>query len=444
VIFHSYGFMFLFLPCALAVYWIPAWLGRRDWSIRLLALASFVFYAMWYWPHIFVLTASIAANYLLGARIAATRSREWVWIAVALNLAALAWFKYAAGLGFPVLLPLGISFFTFTQIAFLLDAREGEITSLSPWRYTLFVSFFPHSIAGPILHHREMMDQFAAPESTRWDPRQWSSGLTHFTIGLVKKVAIADTLAPWANAAFSASGPGSAPEAWIGLATYALQLYFDFSGYCDMANGLAQLFNIRFPKNFDRPYQSASIIEFWQRWHMTLSAFLRDYLLFQLPGNRRRSRMLGNIFLTMLLGGIWHGAQWNFAVWGALHGAYLVANHIWRASGRRMNEWQARTLTISAVLVAWVPFRADDLPAAWYYLRALTGSEAPRGLPGSEWQGATIALLGLGVLFLPAMDSRPIRQWHAVALGAAFFLCLLLLRETSLNLRQSEFIYFRF
>lgn len=163
MIFHSYGFMFLFLPCALAVYWIPAWLGRRDWSIRLLALASFVFYAMWYWPHIFVLTASIAANYLLGARIAATRSRQWVWIAVALNLAALAWFKYAAGLGFPVLLPLGISFFTFTQIAFLLDAREGEITSLSPWRYTLFVSFFPHSIAGPILHHCEMMDQFAAP-----------------------------------------------------------------------------------------------------------------------------------------------------------------------------------------------------------------------------------------------------------------------------------------
>ncbi|MBL8241674.1 MAG: MBOAT family protein [Bryobacterales bacterium] len=444
MIFHSFEFLFLFLPCALAVYWIPAWAGRREWSIRLLAMASFVFYAMWYWPHVFVLTASVGMNYLVGARIAATRSRGWVRAGVALNLAALGWFKYGAGLGFPVLMPLGISFFTFTQIAFLLDAAEGEISSLSPWRYALFVSFFPHSIAGPILHHRQMMDQFAAPESTRWDWAQWASGLTHFTVGLVKKVAIADTLAPWANAAFGAAGPGSAPEAWMGLVTYALQLYFDFSGYCDMANGLAQLFHIRFPKNFDRPYRAASIIEFWQRWHMTLSAFLRDYLLFQLPGNRARRRFLLNIFLTMLLGGIWHGAHWNFAIWGGLHGLYLVVNHQWRETGRTMNEWAARGLTLAAVLVAWVPFRAETLPGAWRYLRALTGTEAARGLPGGEWQLAAVGLLGLGVLLLPERAPAPLARWQAVALGVAFFLCLLLLRETSLQLRHSEFIYFRF
>ncbi|MFN0105590.1 MAG: MBOAT family O-acyltransferase [Bryobacteraceae bacterium] len=444
MIFHSFGFLFLFLPCALAAYWIPARLGRREWSIRSLTVASFAFYAMWHWPHVFVLGASIGANYLLGVRIAQTRSRQWVRVGVALNLAALAWFKYAAGLGFSVLMPLGISFFTFTQIAFLVDAAEGETSARSPWRYALFVSFFPHSIAGPILHHRTTMDQFDAPVSTTWDPRQWSSGLTHFTIGLVKKVAIADTLAPWANDAFSAAGPGSAPEAWIGLTTYALQLYFDFSGYCDMANGLAQLFNIRFPKNFDRPYQAASIIEFWQRWHMTLSVFLRDYLLFQLPGNRSRHRLLGNIFLTMLLGGIWHGAHWNFAVWGALHGFYLVTNHLWRASGRRLDEWTARILTLAAVLVAWAPFRADGLPAAWRYLRALTGTEAARGLPGGDWQMAVVAALWLGVSWAPAAVPRPLRRWHAIALGVAFFACMLLLRETPLNLRRSEFIYFRF
>jgi D-alanyl-lipoteichoic acid acyltransferase DltB (MBOAT superfamily) len=444
VIFHSFPFLFLFLPCALALYWIPARLGRRQWSVPLLAIASFVFYAMWHWPHVFVLAGSVAINYAIGSRIAATASRAWVRLGVALNLAVLAWFKYAAGLGFDVLLPLGISFFTFTQIAFLLDAREGDISELSPWRYALFVSFFPHAIAGPILHHKEMMDQFAAPESTRWDPRQWASGLAHLTIGMVKKVAIADSLAPWANSAFGPAGPGSAPEAWLGLLTYALQLYFDFSGYCDMANGLAQLFHIRFPKNFDRPYRAASIIVFWQRWHMTLSAFLRDYLLFQLPGNRNRARMLGNIFLTMLLGGIWHGAHWNFAIWGALHGLYLVINHAWRASGRRLPDAAGGAITLLAVLIAWVPFRAESLPAAWRYLQALFGAEASRGLPGGSWQLTAVGLLWLGVLLQPAAFPTRIRRWHAVTLGVAFFLCLLLLRETALNLRQSEFIYFRF
>lgn len=444
MIFHSFGFLFIFLPCALIAYWLPALLGYRQWSVRLLAAASFVFYGMWYWPHVFVLAASVAGNYLLGRHIVRTRSRTWVRLGVALNLAALAWFKYAGGLGFSVLMPLGVSFFTFTQIAFLLDAAEGEISALSPSRYALFVSFFPHSIAGPILHHRQMMDQFAAPESTMWDRRQWHSGITHFTIGLAKKVVIADTLAPWANAAFSAAGPGSGPEAWIGLITYALQLYFDFSGYCDMANGLAQFFHIQFPKNFDRPYRASSIVEFWQRWHITLSTFLRDYLLFQLPGNRSRHRMLRNIFLTMLLGGIWHGAHWNFAIWGALHGAYLVVNHLWRASGNRMPAWTARGLTLVAVLAAWVPFRAESLPAAWRYMRALAGAEPARSLPGGYWQLAAVTLLGLGVLFAPSITPRALRPWHAVILAAVFFCCLLLLRETSLNLRASEFIYFRF
>jgi D-alanyl-lipoteichoic acid acyltransferase DltB (MBOAT superfamily) len=444
MIFHSFGFLFLFLPLALAAYWIPAVLGRREWSIRLLTIASFVFYAMWYWPHVFVLAASVGMNYVLGARIARTKSGRLLGMAVGLNLAALAWFKYAPGLGMPVLLPLGISFFTFTQIAFLVDAREGEISELSPWRYALFVSFFPHSIAGPILHHKEMMDQFAAPESTRWDRVQWGSGLTHLTVGLVKKVAIADTLAPWANAAFGVAGPGSGPEAWMGLATYALQLYFDFSGYCDMANGLAQLFHIQFPKNFDRPYQAGSIIEFWQRWHMTLSLFLRNYVLYQLPGNLERGRLLGNIFLTMLLGGIWHGSHWNFAIWGGLHGVYLVVNHVWRGRGTPMPEWAGRALTLVAVLVALVPFRAEGLAGAWRYVTALAGGEAGRGLPGGEWQMAVVGALGLGVLFAPAMPAVRLRAWHAVALAAAFFFCLLLMRETTLQLRQSEFIYFRF
>jgi len=257
------------------------------------------------------------------------------------------------------LLPFGISFFTFTQIAFLADAAEREVSQLTPATYALFVSFFPHSVAGPILHHRNMLEQFAAKATSRWNESNFASGVVHFTIGLFKKVAIADTLAPWANSAFGPNGPGDFTDAWIGLITYALQLYFDFSGYCDMANGLALMFNIRFPRNFDAPYQADSIVDFWRRWHITLSNFLRNYLMFRLPGNRVRATWMRNVFLTMLAGGIWHGAGWNFAIWGALHGCYLLANHWFRASKRSMSPFAARALTLFAVLIAWVPFRAE-------------------------------------------------------------------------------------
>jgi len=444
MIFHSFGFLGIYLPCALLAYWLPALLGRREWGIRFVTIASFYFYAMWHWPHVFVLAGSVCLNYMLGVRISQTRSRFLVRFGVGLNLAVLAWFKYAGALGFTVLMPLGVSFFTFTQIAFLFDAAEGEISQLSPWRYALFVSFFPHSIAGPILHHRAMMDQLASKESFTWDWQQWNSGLTHFTIGLIKKVVVADSLSPWANAAFSTSGPGSPLEAWIGLVTYALQLYFDFSGYCDMASGLAQFFHIQFPKNFDQPYKSASIIEFWQRWHITLSSFLRDYVLFQLPGNRNRPHFIFNIFITMVLGGVWHGASWNFVIWGSLHGFYLVANHLWRASGRRMNRPLARVLTVFAVLIAWVPFRAESLPEALRYFIALFKFGTERGLPGGAWQLGAVIILGISMFFLRAPEVGPLRRWHAVALAIAFFLCLLLLRDTSLQFRQSEFLYFRF
>jgi alginate O-acetyltransferase complex protein AlgI len=289
MIFHSFGFLFVFLPAALAAWWAAA-AGKKAWSLPVLTAASLLFYSLWHWPHLGVLCASIAFNYAAGKRIHAGAGPWLLRCAVGANLALLAGFKYLPSLGYDILLPLGISFFTFTQIAFLLDARQGDISPLRPVHYALFVSFFPHCIAGPILHHKEMMDQFAAPDVTRPRKDHIASGLAYLTIGLAKKVMLADTLAPWANAAFSADGPAGMAGAWAGVLTYALQLYFDFSGYCDMANGLALLFNIRFPRNFDAPYQAASMIEFWQRWHITLSRFLRDYVLFQLPGNRRRIR----------------------------------------------------------------------------------------------------------------------------------------------------------
>ena len=443
--FHSFEFLGLFLPIVVLLYWWMAAKLKSRWALCFLLASSLVFYAARYWPHLGVLAGSITVNYLLGRRILATGSRSLLGLGVAANLALLAFYKYS---GF--LLPFGISFFTFTQIAFLVDAAEREVSQLTPVTYALFVSFFPHSIAGPILHHRDMLEQFAWKATARWNEANFASGVIHFTIGLFKKVAIADTLAPWANSSFGPNGPGDFSDAWIGLITYALQLYFDFSGYCDMANGLAQLFNIRFPRNFDAPYQADSIVDFWRRWHITLSTFLRDYLLFRLPGNRVRATWMRNVFLTMLAGGIWHGAGWNFAIWGALHGSYLLANHWFRASKRTISPLAARCLTLLAVLIAWVPFRAETPQAAWQYWQALFGVTGTplADSPGGAWQQIAIAVLGFAVLRLPTaeryLEHRVIGLRHALAAALIFFFCLLLMRESSLDLRPSDFIYFRF
>lgn len=398
MLFNSYIFIFGFLPVVLLIFF---WLGRisRPMAAAWLAAASFAFYSWWDSAQGLLLLGSITANYAFGVTIVRSRSatarKLLLALGVGANLALLGYFKYtnfllaevapllgADGLAVAeIALPLGISFFTFTQIAFLVDASRGEASEYNPIHYALFVTYFPHLIAGPILHHREMMPQFADPSIYRpqWD--NLAVGSTVFVIGLFKKLAIADTLVPYVEGAFGPeAGEPRLFAAWAGVLAYTLQIYFDFSGYSDMAIGLSRMFGVRLPLNFNSPYKSANIIEFWRRWHMTLSRFLRDYLYIPLGGNRRGAvRQSANVMATMLLGGLWHGAGWTFVIWGGLHGLYLAVNHGWRhwrgrlSPAGRAEVLAGHLLTFLAVMVAWVFFRADSLGEAVSVLRGMAG-----------------------------------------------------------------------
>ena len=364
MLFNSFAFLFAYLPIVLAGYFLLDRLAptagtsanwRRLAPAAWLAGASLFFYAWWDVRYLPLLLASICVNYgagrLIGASAGAARKRVLV-AALALNLGLLAYYKYAnffidsvnaiavtAGAGavslpwhgLDIILPIGISFFTFTQIAFLVDCYRGEVREYRFIHYVLFVSYFPHLIAGPVLHHRDMMPQFADPANAHPRAANFAIGLSIFTIGLAKKVLIADNLSPLAIPVFAAGAEPTLIEAWIGVLAYTFQLYFDFSGYSDMAIGLSRLFGVKLPLNFNSPYKAANIADFWRRWHMTLSRFLRDYLYIPLGGSRRGEAMrYRNLMLTMLLGGLWHGAGWTFVIWGGLHGLYLVLQQAWQ------------------------------------------------------------------------------------------------------------------
>ena len=404
MLFNSYGFIFLYLPVVLLGFF---WLARisHAFAAGWLALASLFFYGYWNPAYIGLLLGSIVCNYAFGTWIARAgvrrderRKKQLLIAAIAANLALLGYYKYAnffvgsvngvAGTSWSlgeIILPLGISFFTFTQIAFLVDTFQGKVKEYNFVHYLLFVTYFPHLIAGPILHHREMMPQFAQASSYRFSADHFTLGMTIFVFGLAKKVVIADALAEFPGPIFTAVQEGGQPmlfEAWIAALSYTLQLYFDFSGYSDMAIGLSLMFNVRLPLNFHSPYKSVNIIEFWRRWHMTLSRFLRDYLYIPLGGNRKgKARRYLNLMATMLLGGLWHGAGWTFVIWGGLHGLYLVVNHGWLAFKHGMGwgegGWLARRLavllTFLAVVAAWVVFRAPDLATASSVLSGMAG-----------------------------------------------------------------------
>jgi D-alanyl-lipoteichoic acid acyltransferase DltB (MBOAT superfamily) len=406
MLFNSYPFIFIFLPIALFGYFLAAKRSNVV-AANWLVLASLFFYGWWNTSYLLLLLASISLNYQFGVWIARAvqnkvhpHSKALLACAVTINIAALIYYKYAnfflanvnavAGTHWTfgdIVLPLGISFFTFTQIAFLVDCHKGLVREFHITHYALFVTYFPHLIAGPILHHKEMMPQFDRDHTHRFNPENIAVGLTIFFIGLFKKVIIADGIAPYVGPVFAAATAGKSLtflEATSGALSYSLQLYFDFSGYSDMAIGISRLFGIILPLNFHSPYKATNIIEFWRRWHMTLSRFLRDYVYIPLGGNRKgSSRRYANLLATMLLGGLWHGAGWTFVIWGGLHGVYLALNHGWHALRRRLghtlthSSWQGRiigqAITFIAVVVAWVFFRADSVPAALVVLKGMAG-----------------------------------------------------------------------
>jgi alginate O-acetyltransferase complex protein AlgI len=358
--------------------------------------------------------------------------------AVAGNLITLGYFKYTnffvdslravSGLDVQIsaiVLPIGISFFTFTQIAFLVDTYQGKVREARFLPYLLFVTYFPHLIAGPVLHHAEMMPQFGRAETYRFRLDNVVSGTTLLLIGLVKKVVLADGIGYYVAPTFAAAQTGRPIDllaAWAAALTYALQLYFDFSGYSDMAIGAARCFGVTFPANFDSPYKSTNIIEFWRRWHMTLSRFLRDYLYISLGGNRRgTARRYINLMITMLLGGLWHGANWTFVAWGGLHGIYLVLNHLWHALRTRAhrkspsNSWRVASsvLTFVCIIVAWVFFRADTFSTALNLIEGMTGMHGvslPEGII-AQIEILRPLLRSLGVTFVYYDGAKTVSEW---------------------------------
>lgn len=491
MLFTTGVFLLLFLPVVLIGFYA---VGARSptAAVAWLFAASLFFYGYWMPELTWLLLLSIAFNFGLGRQIslavAGRRSSKALLVfGLAVNLCLLAYFKYAgffvqnlnAALEFDwdvgkIVLPIGISFYTFTQIAFLVDAYQGKVNEPKFLHYGLFVTYFPHLIAGPVLHHAQMMPQFASPSIFKPRSAMIAGGLVIFAIGLFKKVVLADGIAPYSDAVFNAAQAGQLPttvEAWTGALAYTLQLYFDFSGYSDMAVGLSHMFNVRLPFNFDSPYQARSISDFWRRWHISLSTFLRDYLYIPLGGNRYGAwRRYGNLATTMVLGGLWHGAGWTFVLWGALHGAYLMVNHAWRGvlgsrvrylDEQRIYRWASWVLTLLSVVVAWVFFRAETVESAGLIIRSMAGLGTEQATHAILWN-AGLSLntaagwcLVLGAIALFAPNSNRLgdaaldwlhRTPNRVAMpaGAATVVVGMLLLINSLRDSVSAFIYFNF
>ena len=509
MVFSSYAFLFGFLPVVLAACWLSRLVAPARVAIAILAAASIWFAGYWDWHYLPLLLGTVLFNFMMSwviFRQEGQRARKLaLTVGVAGDLLTLGYFKYAmfitgnlewlfdARFGLQIILPIGISFYIFTQIAFLVDIYRDRTRPYDILDYTLFVTIFPHLIAGPIIHHKEMIPQFRKDAFARFMVVSVNTGIAYFVLGLAKKVLIADNIAEVADVVFLAADRGdpiSTMEAWAATLTYAMQLFFDFSGYADMAIGLGFMLGIRFPQNFNRPYRAVSIGDFWQRWHMTLSRFLRDYLYIPLGGNRHGfSREIMALFVTMLLGGIWHGAGWTFVIWGVMHGSYLVIQRLWRrvrGAGRpdknappRLNFYWL--LTMLAVLVAWVPFRATTLEgtAGLWQAMAFHGPTLPDAWrwalgPASHlvdqmgfsfggpayvrlrlWAsaGPVIALAVLLALFLPASNVmaeslfglRNLAQvgrfgvaWRAIAVSVALFASVIYLGY------HTTFLYFQF
>jgi D-alanyl-lipoteichoic acid acyltransferase DltB (MBOAT superfamily) len=383
MLFNTKLFILAFLPVAISGYVCVGRLGRRA-ALAWLLACSLVFYGCWKPVFVVLLLFSIAVNFWLGTQL--RRGPSWLVLGLVVNLALLGFFKYAnflaslLGLAPPfggILLPLGISFFTFQQIMYLVDTYRGDIQTPPFLDYTCFIAFFPHLIAGPIVRPGHILPQLAAVQPRRAWRIRLAEGIEIFFFGLAKKLVLADGLARFADPGFGAAAahdPLTFIEAWVALLAYALQIYFDFSGYSDMAIGLARMFGVEFPINFNSPYQARNISAFWRRWNITLSAFLREYLYIPLGGNRRgETRRIFNVMVTMLLGGLWHGAALRFVVWGALHGAFLIL-HGWCERLRLpVPAAVAWAVTLLCVVLAWVPFRAADFAAAMDFYRGLFG-----------------------------------------------------------------------
>ncbi|WP_322867272.1 MBOAT family O-acyltransferase [Aquicoccus sp. G2-2] len=512
MLFNSYTFIFLFLPVVWGVY--RALRGRSNNSgILVLTLASLFFYGYWDIRFVPLLLLSVAVNYAISLQMHNTassgRQRFWLLAGIMFNLGLLGFFKYTnffsqvvesvtgtALINFQIVLPIGISFFTFQQITHLVDVRSGNAPRYSPLHYALFVSFFPQLIAGPIVHHSEMMPQFERTRRPTWT--FVAAGLSLFIAGLFKKLVLADNVAPYAAAVFAAADAGqdvSFAESWAALTAFSVQIYFDFSGYCDMAVGLGLMFGIRLPINFDSPYRSRSVIEFWQRWHITLGRFLRTYIFLPVGGSSGGElKTLRNMMMVFLISGLWHGAGWGFVLWGAVMGVFVSWNFLTARLRTRMGlngrAWLplpvAIFFTFLTITLSWALFRAVTVAGGGTMIAAALGLHGltlpasfepyfggfvdvihavgfrfagPGHVPIGEWArvGVPMTVVGLFIIWTMPNTNRlflsqaPMRgdppafrlSWRpnaaALTLTAATFTAALIFASTI-----SEFLYFHF
>lgn len=388
MLFNSYAFILFFFPIVIAGYFF---LNKLKWhrpAVLFLFLASLYFYGYWNPIYLPLILISIFANYYIGTLLNKryhAQKKLWLIGGIVFNVGLLAYYKYSdffisninyissANISLlKVILPLGISFFTFTQIAFLVDAYQGKVKESNLLNYGLFVTFFPHLLAGPIIHHSEMMPQFSDASNKTVNYRNILIGLMVFSIGLFKKACIADTLAEWVHNGYMRYEYLSSLEAWLLSFCYTLQLYFDFSGYTDMAIGCSLMLNIKLPENFNSPYKAVDIQDFWRRWHMTLSRWLRDYVYIPLGGNRGGEIATHcNLIMTFLIGGFWHGAGWTYIVWGLLHGLAISVHRVWKKVNIQLPKIAGWFITFLFVNFAWIFFRAESLSQAATILKKM-------------------------------------------------------------------------
>lgn len=465
MVFSSLIFLAVFLPLFLSLYYLTPMRFRSP----LILAASYVFYAWWRIDFTALFAGVTLATYLVSVQLQRTGSRAWLAFGVIANLAVLGYFKYfnfgveawnaafqTQWEGWRVILPIGVSFYIFHCISYLIDIhRKDAEVAKSYWDFAAFTALFPHLIAGPVLRYKDLAWQFQS-RTHSWD--KFNEGVLRFAMGFAKKVMIADTLAPLADMAFAQPNPTMA-ESWLGLLAYAAQLYFDFSGYSDMAVGLALMMGFRFIENFNHPYTSRSITEFWQRWHISLSTWLRDYLYISLGGNRKGPlRTYFNLFVTMLLGGLWHGANFTFVLWGAWHGALLVLERLLGGkSGSPYPKLLAWPITFFCVLMGWVLFRAPSMTVALDYFAGLFGRHGTALSDALQWQITPLMLATLAAAYLiafltPRLMGDTKRNWHEQSWAARVSLprqmSILVLFGVSIAKliaqSHSPFLYFQF
>ena len=440
MLFNSALFLYAFLPVVVLAFWTShQHLGARA-ALWVLLAASCVFYGAWDWHYLVMLLVLLSVNFRLGGLLARRPSVAWLSGGIVLNLLVLGYFKYAdffidnlnalAGVQYPllhVILPLGMSFFIFQKIAYLVDCHKGLVIDRDPLRFAIFVMFFPQLIAGPIVHHAEIIPQLQK-NNLLPDARKVSTGLFLLSVGLFKKVVIADWLAGYVDTPFAHASELQFLDAWTAALGYTLQLYFDFSAYSEMAMGLALLFGVSLPINFNSPYKAASIAEFWRRWHNTLGRFLRDYLYIPMGGNRYgQGRAVLAAVAVMLLGGLWHGAGWTFVLWGVMHGVYLAAHRVWSVRFS-MPRPLGVAITFLAVLFGWVMFRAasvNDAVTIWQTMLGLNGVVLPSAysiwLKDAHFQHSSfingLEIWGMVGLLAFVLLAKNVHEWESVEMA---------------------------